>query len=429
MASQTRENRHCAKLIPPGVEPSLPGLPDELLLNILQHADIPSVLRLRETSKRFVPFCTDAVRGKAKELKVIYVHPSPSSVKRAITICQLNLSSEVEELCFVSKKFYSRPNEYGNIVPAAGPSAFPWLVREPLSNDVSQTYPWAQGQSQGEVVSDFQSSYRELLSSLATLKITRFSLSEVCDKPGFNMISDQRIDSWRNTVEERESEDRLIPLTTFKFADSNALASVLSDPRFTFTNLRISHQLAYVGSASSLGMTHIGGYRALTHLDLTVNHGGPHQNYWIWYYGEFLSSAASTLIELKIGFQYRTLTPEYHAPALQEGDLTCIFELAQPTQLRRLELHRFLAPDSKLPADNPNTIMVQNFDLGQYLAQSCRKHRFLKLTNVFSALAGQPPSPQPWTMANVVLRGLETVAREIQGSNAGTRAWEIDFPA
>jgi hypothetical protein len=87
-------------------------------------------------------------------------------------------------------------------------------------------------------------------------------------------------------------------------------------------------QLAYLGSASSLGMTHIGGYRALTHLDLTVNHGGPHQNYWIWYYGEFLSSAASTPIELKIGFQYRTLTPEYHAPALQEGDLTCIFELA-----------------------------------------------------------------------------------------------------
>jgi len=54
----------------------------------------------------------------------------------------------------------------------------------------------------------------------------------------------------------------------------------------------------------------------------------------------------------------------------------------------------------------------------------------LKLTNVVPAFAfgGQAP-PKPWTMANVVLRGLETVAREIKGLDAGTRAWDIDFPA
>jgi len=363
MASQSRENRHCAKPIPPGAEPSLPGLPDELLLNILQHADIPSVLRLRETSKRFVPVCIDAVRGKAKELKVIYVHPSPSSVKRAITICQLDLSSEVEELCFVSKNFHSRPNEYGIVVPAVGPSAFPWLVREPSSNDVSsQTSPWARARdkSQGDVVNNLQSSYRELLFSLAAMKITRFSFSEVCDKPGFNMISDQRIDSWRNTVEERESADRLSALITFKLADSDALASVLSDSRFTFTNLRISHQLAYVGSASSLGMSHIGGYRTLTHLDLKVNHGDSHQPAWTWLYDNFLSSAASTLIELKIGFQYRNITPNDHINALHAFDLACILQLAQMTKLRRLELHRFPAPDSKhrIPSCPPTIPML-----------------------------------------------------------------------
>jgi hypothetical protein len=322
MASQTPQNRHCAKLIPSSTEPSLAGLPNELLLNILQHADIPSVLRLRETSKRFVPVCNDAVKSKAKELKVIYVHPSPSSVKRAITICQLDLSSEVEELCFVSKNFHFHNDQDGNFVPA-GPSAFPWLVRKPLSNNVSQPYPWTRNQIHEDVVSNFKSSYRELLSSLAALKIERLSFSEVCDQPGFNMISDQRINSWRETLEERKSEDTLIPLTTSKFADSDALASVLSDPRFKFTNLRISYQLPYMGCASSLGMAHIGGYRALTHLDLTLNYDDARQNTWIQLYADFLSSTASTLIELKIGFQYRDLTPKHTTRTSPNLDLAC----------------------------------------------------------------------------------------------------------
>jgi hypothetical protein len=434
MASQTHQNRHCAKPIPSSSEPSLAGLPNELLLNILQHADIPSVLRLREASKRFVPVCNDAVKSKAKELKVIYVHPSLSSVKRAITICQLDLSSEVEELCFVSKNFHFHNDQDGNFVPA-GPSAFPWLVRKPLSNNVSQPYPWtrawarARNQIHEDVVSNFKSSYRELLSSLAALKITRFSFSEVCDKPGFNMISDQRIASWRETVEERKAEDEIIPPTTFKFADSDALASVLHDPRFTFTNLRIPHQLAYVGCAPSLGMAHIGSYRTLTHLDLTVNHGDARQNDWTWYYGDFLRSAASTLVELKIGFQYRYLTPKHYTRTSLEVDLACIFDRVHLPQLRRLEIHRFPAPDSGLPADNANTVMLQNFGLGMFVAGRCRKLQFLKLVNVFTAHSGGKSPRQPWRMANVVLVGLETAAREIEGLDQNTRAWEIDFSA
>jgi hypothetical protein len=294
-------------------------------------------------------------------------------------------------------------------------------------NDAPQTSPWAQAlaQFQEDIVSKFQSSYRELLSSLAALKITRFSFSEVCDKPGFNMISAQRIASWRETVEECKA-------ATFKFADVDALASVSSDPRFTFTNLRISHELAYVGCASSLGMAHIGGYRPLTHLDLTVSHGGSQPNFWSWYYGDFMLSAASALIELKIGFQYPDLTPKAHDNGQQEIDLTCIFgSLQLPPlqfpQLQRLEVHRFPAPDANLPADNPNAVMVQHIDLGNVLAQHCRKLRFLQLTNVVPVLSGQSP-PKPWTMNDAVLN-LGTFASEIKDLDEGTRAWDIDFSA
>ena len=255
MASQTRKNRQCAELVPHGTEASLAGLPDELLLNILQHADVTSVHRLRQTSQRFVRPCATAIKDKLKLMKVLYVHPSPTSVQHAITICQSGVSSQIEEICFVSKSFYSR-NEFEAVFVPAGPAAFPWPVRESLEEEAPQTNPWA-----------FQMSYRELLSRLAALEITRFSFSEVCDKPGFNLISAERIAGWRETV---ESENKLIQQTEFKFADIDALASVLWDPLFTFTQLKIDHELAYEGCAPSLGMKLIGSYRALKHLNLTV---------------------------------------------------------------------------------------------------------------------------------------------------------------
>jgi hypothetical protein len=424
MASQPRKNRHCAEPIP-----SLAGLPDELLLNILQHADVQSTSRLRQTSKSFVPVCTGTIRDKVKLMKVLYVHPCPTSVQRAITICQLDVSSEVEEICFVSKNF--RNDEDDNLIHAgsaifapAGPAAFPWPVREPLEEDASQTDPWAQAlaQLQENVVSKFQSSYRELLSSLAALKITRFSFSETCDEPGFNMISAQRIASWRETI---ESKNKLIPQADFKFTDADSLASVLSDQRFTFTRLKITHELAYEGCASSLGMMIIGSYRALTHVDLTVSHGC--QSAWGLHCGEFLSSTSSTLVELKIGFQYRDTTPVVPIGD-EEVDFECIVQVLQLPQLQHLELRRFPAPDANLPADNPNAVMLQHFDLGNFLAQRCKKLRFLQLTNVVPVLSGQSP-PKPWTMADVVLQGFGSVASEISGLDEGTRAWDIGFSA
>jgi hypothetical protein len=421
MASQTRKNRHCAKPIPSGSEPFLAGLPEELLLNILQHADVTSASRLLQTSKSFVPACTTAIRDKVKLMKVLYVHPCPTSVQRAITICQLVVSSEVEEICFVSKNFHPRIKYEDTFVPA-GPAAFPWPVREPLEEDASQTNPWAQAltQLQENVVSKFQSSYRELLSSLAALRITRLSFSESCGEPGFNMISAQRIASWQETV---ESKNKLIPQTEFKFTDIDAVAAVLSDQRFTFTRLKITHELPYEGSAPSLGMMLLGSYRALTHVDLTI-HGC--QSAWSFHYGDFLSSSASTLVELKIGFQYRDATPIVHIGD-EEVDFMCIVQLLEMPQLQRLELRRAPAPDANLPAYNPNAVMLQHIDLGRFLAQRCTKLRFLQLTNVVPVLSGQWP-PQPWTMNDAVLN-LGTFASEIKGLDEGTRAWDIDFSA
>ena len=59
-------------------------LPDELLLAILERTDsITEVLRLRQTSKVFVPACSSIVRN---QLKTLYIHPRKTSVDRAIQI-------------------------------------------------------------------------------------------------------------------------------------------------------------------------------------------------------------------------------------------------------------------------------------------------------------------------------------------------------
>jgi hypothetical protein len=355
-------------------------------------------------------------------MKVLYVHPSPTSVQHAITICQSGVSSQIEEICFVSKSFYSR-NESETVFVPAGPAAFPWPVRESLEEEAPQTNPWAQALAQLQnrnVINKFQMSYRELLSRLAALEITRFSFSEVCDKPEFNLISAERIAGWRETV---ESDNKLVPQTDFKFADIDALASVLWDPLFTFTQLKIDHELAYEGCAPSLGMKLIGSYRALTHLDLTVSHN--YQSTWACHYGDFLSSSANTLVELKIGFQYREATPTV-PNGDEEVDFVDIVQLRGFPLLQRLELRRFPAPDSNLPADNPNAVMLQHIDLGTFLAQRCTKLRFLLLTNVVPVLRGQWPQ-KPWTMKDTVLN-LGPSASEIQDLDKSTRAWDIDFP-
>jgi hypothetical protein len=100
MAFQHSNNRRGAKAKQPGTKTTLTDLPEELLLHILPHTDIKTVLRLRATSRFFVPTCTEAIRDK---LKVLYVHPSPRSVLRALKIIESDLGSDVEEICFVSQ--------------------------------------------------------------------------------------------------------------------------------------------------------------------------------------------------------------------------------------------------------------------------------------------------------------------------------------
>lgn len=435
MVFQNCKNRHRAKQEKPSTKANFNDLPDELILNVLEYVDLTEVLRLRGASKSFFPACTEVIRHKGK---LLYVHPSPSSVQRAIAICQSDLSSEVEEIAFVSKNFEFR-NDHDRQYRPAGPAAFTWPVREPLEEDVMHTGRYGDQL----VISKFSSSYRELLSALAALQISTFSFCESCDRPGFNMISDQRLAGWKQTIEpdipskERKAENKLyaakfklVPQTKFQFTDIDALASILGDTRLQFTRLKVTHELAYAGCALSLDMAHLAHWRSLTHVDLTISHGWLPSDYE-FLYGDLLDLTSSTLCELKLGFEYRAAKPIVHVPGQKESSLINILHLLNLPQLQRFELRRFPAPDLKLTAGrnanaSANAISIQHIFLGDFLEDRAPNLRFLQLTNIIPYRPYQWP-PKPWTMDQVDLQGFETVAREIQGLEEGTRAWEVDF--
>ena len=171
MDSQSCNDRRGAKQEQPRTV--FTKVPDELLLYMLHQIDITEVLRLRETSRFFVNVCTEIMRDK---LKVLYVHPCPRSVERAISICkQPDLSSEVEEICFLSKaplwqdglriKLHQRQR-----------------ALDTPRDDVDRP------------VRTFDKSYQQLLSSLAELKcLQTVSFRESCDRLGLNILSAQHI--------------------------------------------------------------------------------------------------------------------------------------------------------------------------------------------------------------------------------------------
>jgi hypothetical protein len=238
MAFQHSNNRRGAKAKQPGTKTTLTDLPEELLLHILPHTDIKTVLRLRATSRFFVPTCTEAIRDK---LKVLYVHPSPRSVLRALKIIESDLGSDVEEICFVSQTPHWW---FGH---CARGRDFAWLSRKTRNEQVSAF------RYDPPV---FSKSYQDLLSAMAGLeRLQKFSFQESCDRPGLNMLSAQRLTNWLKTIglnvipsnfltadyygfdlDAYESDASQSP--NFEFADIDALDAVLNHPGITVTRLK-----------------------------------------------------------------------------------------------------------------------------------------------------------------------------------------------
>jgi hypothetical protein len=429
MVFQTRKNRRGAKQKQPRIV--FTKLPDELLLHMLHQMDITEVLRLRATSRFFVPACTETMRDK---LKVLYVHPSPSSVQRAINLCKKSdLCSEVEEICFLSRAHFRQDGQLIKLHQRQ------WTFHNP-QDDVDRP-----GRTFGQ-------NYQELLSSLARLEcLQTVSFQESCDRPGFNMLSAQRITNWQNTLghcrghsenisKERRAENalyatkfKLAPPMAFLFADVDVLDAVLNSG-INFACLVLPHELFGDPLPFSINIhgndvflrpppRSILRPQTLTHLDLTVT---AHWDSCAWHAhcAELLSSAAATLLGLRIGIRHSRNQNCETASSLREllNAPKSRLKYMDFPKLQHLEFHS--PPELGLFPKQPVSVMMQTFNLDTFLEEQCRELRTLHLTDIDPTKTFYDLDNGHDSMKDVRLPD-DVAAREIEGLGDNTRAWEI----
>lgn len=368
---------------------SITDLPDELLLAILERTpNISGVLRIRATCRAFVPACSTTVRDR---LKVLYIHPSPTSVQRAIKICQSDLGSEIEEICLVDKVFWlsiHRNPEWG----------------------LQYTWPCGTFNMCGKTLNaGFDEAYKDLMDSLAALtKLQALSFDTSCNKPGFNINRNslQRIEACaikiRPTAPSKElsAESKLYtselpapPQPRSKFADADALAAVINRFSSKLAKLVITEELPLAQAA----MLQTGTLGNLTHVELYINTG--------WYFSDWhlfcrhiLQSAASNLQDLKLSFQYN---PAAARQQRIETSLAVILEQLKFHALKRLELY----------ASFP---LVQDFNLKTFLSERCDKLEVLRTTNVVALpVVYGPGHAGDMTLLDKVMLDIEREVSEV----------------
>jgi hypothetical protein len=391
-------------------------LPDELVLAILERTDsISEVLRLRQTSKVFVPACSSIIRNN---LKTLYIHAGTGSVERAIALCKTDLASSIEEICFINKVRWD-------------------MIRAPAHLDKRFGHSWPSlgvHERKNELNPDFAGHYEEFLTALSTLpRAKTLSFRDTCDVPGFNMVSEQAIDqlalrtiqlarSWDTMAEQRalsrlqKIEAKLYPAMPkakakrgFNFSDLDAVVTTLG--RLDITSLRLSEELPYADerSLANTSLDH------LTHIELLV-HLGWQKSGWQRFSNELLRKAAPTLQTLKLSFKHNPAAVRRKRP---ETSLDTIVKDVDFPKLRSLELCALGLPGELLHAP-------QMIDFMAFLSH-CESLKFLRISRVF-------PTPEYMLMSigqdtflsiDEIMLGFEGEARALEEQDEQTRAWEI----
>lgn len=407
MVFQSRKRRVPAKS-QTVAKPTIKEFPEELLLAILERTTgISEVLKLRETSKFFGSACVSTIRTR---LKTLYVHPAPSSVKRAKKICKSYLSSEIEEICFVNKIHWS-------------------LIRIPFHEvDKGFAHTWTSHHAHEKKKGlhfEFAAHYNDLFNALASLpKFKTVSFKDKCDEAGFNMVSEHTIYHWAFTIKdranitkERRAENKLYgpvakptskPTMAYNFSDIDVIVAAMN--RLKFTTLKLRDEIPFA-DASALVNTSFGN---LTRVELHMHLGwntGPCQRFC----HEILRSAAASLQDLRLTFQHNPAAIRRLRPEISFA--TVVKDLDFP-KLQYLEL---LALD--LPENLP--YIPQIIDFKYFLSTSCKRLEHFRTIRVFPTFLHLLIMPGHTKSMDEILKGFDGEAKMLEEEDENTRAWEI----
>lgn len=393
-------------------------LPDELILSILEGNDgISEVLRLRQTSKVFVPACSSMIRN---QLKTLYIHPRKTSAEQAIELCKTDLASAIEEICFINKVRW-------DMVRACAP----------LNKRFGHAWPsLGIHERENELNLDFAGHYKGLLTALATLPMAKtLSFKDKCDKPGFNMVSEQVIGNRALTVlkkahtwdamAEHRPRSRLQKFEAklygtpafpkvkanygFNFSDLDAVVTVLG--HLNIKSLKLSEELPFANerSLATTSLSH------LTHIELLV-HLGWQKSAFQRFSNELLRNAAPTLRSLKLSFKHNLAAIWRKRP---ETSLATIIKDIDFPKLQSLELCAIGIPD-ELP------YVPQMIDFMAFLSR-CKSLELMRTSRVFPTFqyilisAGQ----DAFLSMDEILLGFEGEVRSLEEPDENTRLWKI----
>jgi hypothetical protein len=380
--------------------------PDEIILAIVERAEISSLLKLRETSRLFVPACVSAMRAR---LKTLYIHPARSSIERAELICKSDLSSEIEEICFVNKIHWTEMRG-----------------RRQSGKDLVHTWPSYQHQSSKEAnYLGFLDHHSELLSALASLpKLRALCFKDKCDEPGFNMVSEQNIHDWaltakdRTLSKEKRAEAKLYgptppsqtPVLAYNFADVDAITAALT--RLKVSSLTLCDELPFADIHTAIPIsTHLGN---LTHVELHM-HLGWQVSDWQNFCHQILQYAAPNLQELKLAFRHNPAALRRKRP---ETSLDTVVAGLDFPELRLLELRAVGLPDT-VPC------MAQIIDFEAFLSMRCGKLEVLRVARVFPTLHHLPNLPGQDAMMDDLLFAFGREVHVLEEEDESTKAWRI----
>lgn len=339
---------------------SVKDLPDELLLKILEHATVTDVLRCREASKFFVPACTTTIRSR---LKVLYVHPSYSSLQKTIDICHSDLGSDIEEICFVAVSFW--PPRYGRTryIAYQWPSRFPRKKTDILQHDAAS----------------FEETYSAILTALARLKkVDAFSFVGDCLKPGFNMMSQDSL-SYYESARHAPIHLSMGHLSKEYFSHVDAIMSMFQHPHINFHRFKLEGLALLFEDAPQQfkDPSSIAKMQYLTSFEYHCRkslHQVQSSEDWLIFSQGALKAAAYTLQSLVLVFA----TTMKRSSSFCDDTLDYMLEHRNFPRLEHLELRT-------QPSKYVERPLCFNFDMVHFL-QKLDNIRSLQLTNVaFSA--------------------------------------------
>jgi hypothetical protein len=408
MVFQNRKRRGQAKL-QSEVKSAVLEFPDEIILAIVECAPVSTILKLRESGRAFAPACVSAMRTR---LKTLYIHPARSSIERAEEICRSDLSSEIQEVCFVNKIHWTQMR-----------------ARRQSGKDLVHTWPSYQHQTSKEAnYLGFLEHHSELLSALAGLpKLRALLFKDKCDEPGFNMVSEQNIHDWaltakdRTLSKEKRAEAKLYgpipspktPVLAYNFADVDAITAALT--RLKVSSLTLCDELPFADIHTAIPIsTHLGN---LTHIELHM-HLGWQASDWQNFCHQILKHAAPKLQELKLAFRHNPAALRRKRP---ETSLDTVVAGLDFPELRLLELRAVELPDT-VPC------VAQIIDLEAFLSMRCGKLEILRVARVFPTLHHLPNLPGQDVMMDDLLFAFGREVHVLEEEDESTKAWRIGGP-